>query len=69
MMRLWTCVDHDVFWPVGGASIVVASDEDEARSLLSDALRATGLDPDEGFTLQEVPLDRKVAIVLKDGEY
>jgi hypothetical protein len=69
-LRLWTCTDHDTHWPVGGASIVVAENENMARSLLIEALAARGIKQPEGdFTLTEVPLQEPKAVVLNDGDY
>jgi hypothetical protein len=68
-MRLFTCTDHDINYPVGGASIVLAGSEEEASLLLAKELKSRGLDPNDGFSLQEVPLDEARAIVLCDGEY
>lgn len=67
MMRLFTCVDHASVW-VGGASIVVASSENEARLLLSMELTSRHLEPGP-FTLKEVSLGEAGAIVLRDGDY
>jgi hypothetical protein len=69
-MRLWVCTDHDTHWPVGGASVVVAAAEREARALLIEALRASGIAQPEGdFTLREISLETPVALVLADGNY
>lgn len=68
MMRLFTCTDHDIHYPVGGASIVIAGSEEEASLLLANQLKSIGLDPD-GFSLKEVSLDKAQAIVLCDGDY
>lgn len=67
-MRLWTCVDHEGYWPTGVASVVIANTEGEARALLSAALREKSLD-DQVFTLQEVDLARTGAYVLNDGNH
>ena len=42
-LRVWTCIDHDLVYPTGGASVVVAETEDEAAGLLVEALAAKGL--------------------------
>lgn len=68
-MRLWICTDHDTHWPVGGASIVWASDEDQAQELLKRALAESGLDPESSCTLAEVRLEQPGALVLCDGNY
>ncbi len=68
-MRLYTCTDHQCHWPVGVASIVLATDEDEARKLLYTALEKCGLTKHEAFTLEEVDMNIPSAYVLRDGEY
>lgn len=69
-MRVFTCTDHPTHWPVGGASVVVAEDEADARQLLISALKDQGLRAAEGsFTLKEVVLTERQAIVLNNGEY
>jgi len=55
-LKLFTCIDHNSFW-VGGASIVLASDETEARHLLNEALRQRGLAPND-YTLIAVETTR-----------
>ena len=67
-MRAWTCIDHDTIYPVGGASVVVATDEASAKSLLRGALKDRSLKPD-GFTLKELRIDKPGATVLRDGDY
>jgi hypothetical protein len=69
MMRVYVCTDHQTHYPVGGASVVVAEDEEQARALLYAELRTHGLRKDEPFTLQEVSLDRPHAVVLNNGDY
>lgn len=68
-MKFFTCTDHAGHWPVGVASIVLAEDEEEAWKQLSFALALKGLSGDKPFTLVEVPLTTKTAIVLNDGDY
>jgi len=68
-MKVFTCIDHDCVWPVGGASVIVAPTARRARELLMIALKERGLDPTVEFTLQEVNLIKSHAIVLRDGEY
>ncbi|MBM6595574.1 hypothetical protein [Microvirga pudoricolor] len=67
-MRAFTCTDHDGYWSVGVASVVIAADEDEARLLLTAELSKSGLHK-EPFTLQEIDLTTPQAIVLRDGNY
>jgi hypothetical protein len=68
-MRVWTCVDHETFWPVGGASVVVAPDQPTARELLRRELERHGLKKDEPFTLLELDIARPQAVILNDGDY
>lgn len=69
-MKVFTCKDHDTFYPVGGASVIIANDWNEAVSLLDAALIKEGLKPraERPYTLQELP-ESPVAVVLNDGEY
>jgi hypothetical protein len=70
-MRVFVCTDHDLHYPVGCASIVVAETEDIAQSLLDDQLKQRGLKPrsQEFYTLQEINIKEEKAIILQDGEY
>jgi len=68
-VKVFTCVDHAYFWPVGVASIVVAPSEDVARNILTSALGARGLDEKKPFTLQEVDTKLPHAMILHDGNY
>lgn len=69
-LRVWTCTDHKGHWPVGAASLVVASTERQARALLIEALRASGIIQPEGdFTLKEIDCATAAAYVLNDGNY
>lgn len=70
-MKLYTCNDHIVHWPVGAASIILAENEEKAAKLLTIALHDDGLDPDDGdgYTLTEVDLKQAQAIVLCNGDY
>lgn len=72
VVKLWTCTDHNTYWPVGGASIVIAATEDEARAMLNAALLEKGLEDKAGekpFTLTEVELDQHGCVILDDGQY
>lgn len=72
-MKLWSCTNHKTFWPVGGASVVVAETESRARELLAVALKdhAESLAPDDVNDLELVPisLDFEQAVILLDGDY
>lgn len=67
--RLWVCTDHAAHYPVGCASIVMANSENDARVLLKAALKESGLNPEEGFTLVELNISMPFARVLCDGNY
>lgn len=66
--RLWVITDHDSHY-VGGASIVMANSEAEARIYLDQALRESTLDPAKGYTLVELNISMPFARVLRDGDY
>ena len=70
-MKVYICTDHDTYWPVGGASIVVAEDYLRARELLDARLKEDGLKgfDEEPFTLWEVNLDKEGAEILCNGDY
>lgn len=67
-MKVYTCNDHDGFWPVGTASVIVAGSEDEARELLRNKLLSMKLDPSD-FTLAELDVSKRGVTVLRDGDY
>lgn len=67
--RVFVCTDHDGHY-VGGASVVVAFSEPEARGLLDAELRTHGLNPnDPVYTLREIGQGAPVAVVLRNGDY
>lgn len=69
-LKIYVCTDHDGFYPVGVASVVIAEDEPDARRLLNKELTDKGLRPwaEKDYTLQEVPF-QPIAIILCDGDY
>ena len=67
-MKLFTCTDHDSVW-VGGASVVIAVDEEQARHLLDKALTQRILDPKKPYTLKEHNLNVPMALILREGDY
>lgn len=67
-MNVYTCVDHDGHW-VGGASVVVAPSEEEARRLLLVELQSHGLNGNKLFTLRQINIAEPRAFVLQDGDY
>lgn len=67
--RVFTCTDHAGHWPVGVASVIVANDAAEAKSLLDAELVRHGLDPHEPYTLAEMDMSKSSAPILCDGDY
>ena len=67
-MNVYTCTDHDGHW-VGGASVIVANSEHEARELLKAELYEHGLDSNKPFTLRQINTEKPRAFVLQDGDY
>lgn len=66
---MFVCTDHKGHW-VGGASVIVAPDESEARRLLVQELAAHGLNQgDEPVSLLLINIDSPRAYVLRDGDY
>lgn len=53
---------------LSGFAIVVANDEEEARTLLKAEIKAKGL-PESEFTLNRVPRAQVGAIIVNDGDY
>jgi hypothetical protein len=68
-MNVYTCTDHEGFWPVGVCSVVVAKTEDEAHELLRIALKEHGLTKELPFTLRKVNTEQPQAFLLLDGDY
>lgn len=68
-MKVFYCTDHDGYWPVGVASIVVAPSESIARLCLSEKLTELGLKGNKPFTLVELKTDKTQVLILKDGDY
>lgn len=67
-MNVYTCNDHEGFW-LGACSVIVASNEDEAKKLLESALKAHGLTKEMPFTLRKLNTGESRAFILLDGEY
>ena len=67
-MKVYTCIDHNTHYPVGGASIVIAEDKKRAKQLLNKELKEHGLEPND-YSLQEIDISIAHAIVLNDGDY
>lgn len=68
-MRVFYCTDHDGYYPVGVASIVVAPHIETARMALASRLDKLGLDGDKPFTLTELDLTKAQILILRDGNY
>lgn len=70
-LKIFVCTDHDGFWLVGVASVIVAKDKRRARTLLNEALKVRGLktSKDESFTLEELDVSVEDAFILMDGNY
>lgn len=67
-MKIFTCTDHKGLWPVGVASVVVARDKYEARTLLDAELVARKLEVTP-YVLKELDTETPAAHVLHDGGY
>lgn len=67
-MKLFSCTDHDTHWPVGGASIVLAENQELAMELLDAALMKHALVGFKGqpYTLVEIDLTKSQAVVLNE---
>jgi hypothetical protein len=71
MNRVFACTDFRGYWPVGVASVIVAADKREAKTLLDQKLREAGI-PIEGdgdYTLTEISTDKKGATILNNGDW
>ena len=71
VMKIYTCTDHDCFWPVGVASVIVATNEEEAKRLLDEKLKKKGLKTysKSPYTFNELLTDKPEATILHDGNY
>lgn len=67
-MNIYTCNDHDGFFPVGTASVIVARNMDDAIELLRAKLLSMQLDP-TNFTLAELDTSKEGVTVLRNGDY
>ncbi len=69
--KVYICNDHDLHWPVGGGSVVVAPNVVEARKLLDVELVKWGLKPykDEKYHLVHVSMSVPSAYIISDGDY
>lgn len=71
MKKVFICTDHDGFYPVGVASIIIAANIGQAKRLLNKELIQRGLKPfkEEPYTLQEINLNISEAWIMLDGNY
>jgi hypothetical protein len=67
-MKVFYSTDFEGFYPVGTAAIVIASNEEEARTLLDAEIKKHGL-PDTDYTLHKVSKGRAKALIIVDGNY
>jgi hypothetical protein len=68
-VKVFTCNDHVGVW-LFGVSVIVATDEAEAQSLLCNALIAAGLMLEQTpFALTELDTGTARAVILWDGDY
>ena len=69
--RVWICQDHDLHWPIGGGSVVIAENVVEARKLLDKKLISHGLKPyeEKSYTFRSYSMNRKQAHIISDGDY
>ena len=70
-MKLYYCKDHAGYWPIGVASIILASSEEEAKDLLDEELKSRGLKTysEEPYTLTKIPQTRSCVTIINDGNY
>jgi hypothetical protein len=68
-MKVFYCTDHKTHYPVGGSSVVVAQDEEQARQMLKDALKLEGLGWRGDEQLVELNTSVPGARVLDNGDY
>jgi hypothetical protein len=67
-MRVYVCNDHDGYYPVPVASVIVAPNEQTARKALDAELVANGLREGTG-TLREIDTGKTACIMLSNGNY
>ena len=68
VVKTYWCTDHDLHYPVGCASIVVAESEEKATELLDIELVKHGLKPYSEHEYHFIEL-KYGARVLRDGNY
>ncbi|SEP57090.1 hypothetical protein SAMN05216232_0193 [Virgibacillus subterraneus] len=68
-MKVFVCNDHEGWWPVGSASVVIAENEQQAFYMLQEKLKTDYGINDSEFTLKEVDISQSQTIVLNYGDY
>jgi hypothetical protein len=69
MNRLFACTNFRGYWPVSVASVVVASDKQEAKTLLLQKLKEQNIIVEVDLELTEISLKEKSAVLLNDGDW
>jgi hypothetical protein len=69
MNRVYVCTNFRGYWPVGVASVIVATDMRDARRLLNQKLQEVGISVEVEFDLTEIDLQDKVAVILNNGDW
>jgi hypothetical protein len=74
MMKVYVTTEHDTHYPVGGASIAIASDEKAARKVLDELLMSDGLKPSSQHPYTFIVIDitnihKPTAMILNSGDY
>jgi hypothetical protein len=69
MKKVYYSKDFKGKWPVGTAALIVANDEEEARTLLKAKAQELGLPGDDKFTVHRVSRAEVGVIILHDGDY
>lgn len=69
MNRVYACTNFRGYWPVGVASVIVATDMRDARRLLNQKLQEVGISVEVEFDLTEIDLQDKGAVILNNGDW
>ncbi len=68
-MRVFYCTSFVGHQPVGTCALVVAEDEQDARTRLALKLEAIGLNLSDGDAIEELDTTQPSALILLDGDY
>lgn len=69
-MKVYACKGFDGHYPVGTSAVIVANDEEDAKTLLESKLLSMGLPQDrEPDRIEEIDLRWSQVIILNDGNY